>query len=591
VVLDAPSFYATFVGGSSGSWAVAPVVAPDGDIIVAGFTSSPDFPTTPGALDRRFVAPVDAFIARLDSTGSHLVYSTFLGGTGSDRAWGIALDSEGSVYVTGDTTSADFPTTPGAFSRTLSGGPSDAFVSKLSPDGGTLQYSTYLGGGGADQGTALTVDPMGFASVVGTTYSADFPIANATDPTLGGTEDAFVTRLDPDGNVLFSTYLGGSGEEFGSENIALDGPSRLYVTGGTGSADFPVTSDAFDASFNGGSDTFIVRLNTADGSIEYATFLGGSGSDGSDSLDVDAHGNVVVAGVTGSEDFPVTDGAFDTTFGGRTTDAFVSALDSGGKLKFSTYLGGGLDEFNVFAAVDAGWGIAVTTNTWSQDFPLTADALKRTPDFDDTTFSILTAGGDRLLFSTYLGGSHADNPHGIAAASGGIVIAGETTSADFPVTPGAFNASFEGDPQFPKAFVARFASFGEPENRPPIADAGLDRVIAVDGRAVLDGSSSSDPDGDPLWFEWVQTRGPTIPIEHATDPVAGFLASAPGEYGFALRVRDLPGGTGLDEVVVTVTSPSAVAIVPYPPLVFAVFVIALLGVPPLIFTAWRARRR
>ena len=559
-VSDSSSFYATFLGGSSGSWAFALAVAPGGDVVLAGVTGSSDFPTTAGAYDRSLDGSNDAFVARLDPAGRSLVYSTFLGGGGADRIWSVALDKEGSVYVTGDTTSTDFPTTPNAYRGAFGGGVSDAFVAKLSPDGATLVYSTFLGGEAADLGTAITADATGTAFVAGATYSAGFPTANATRTTLGGTEDAFVAKFDPEGGISFSTYLGGSGEEFGGGSLVLDATGNLYLSGGTTSTDFPVTLDAVDATLSGGSDAFIARLDPVDGSVRYATYLGGSGVDGSDSLAVDPSGKVVVAGVTGSRDFPVTDGAFQTTFGGGTTDAFVAALRPDGTFGFGTYLGGGSDEFNVFVGTDSDGAIAVTTDTWSTDFPLTPDALNLSGKLDDVTLSILSPDAGTLRFSTYLGGSHTEYPHAIGIGAGTIAIAGETSSPDFPVTADAWNTSFLGDPQLPKAFFARFFS-ADVENTPPIADAGPDHLAAGGVPTFLNGSSSSDPDGDKLTFEWVQLRGPTVPVANATGAVAEIVPSAPGEYGFKLTVRDPRGGTGFDEVIVTVGASAANAFV------------------------------
>jgi hypothetical protein len=366
--------YSTFLGGTGGDVG-AGIAVRDGRIFVRGFTGSSDFPTTPGAFDTALDGGTDAFVTKLNASGSALDYSTFLGGTGSDGGGqGIAVDGTGRAYLTGSTSSADFPTTPGAFDTSYNDGISDVFVTKLNASGSALTYSTFLGGADYDEGWGIAVRD-GSAYVTGFTHSADFPTTpGAFDRTYNGGTDAFVTKLNASGSALdYSTFLGGTGSEFG-EGIAVDGTGRAYLTGSTSSADFPTTPGAFDTS--GGGGAFVTKLNAAGSALTYSTLLGGGGIDVGYDIAV-RFGRAYVTGYTSSSDFPTTPGAFDRTFNGG-ADAFVTKLNaSGSALAYSTFLGG--------AGEDEGRGIAVrdgrayvTGFTQSADYPTTPGAFDRT---------------------------------------------------------------------------------------------------------------------------------------------------------------------------------------------------------------------
>ena len=319
-----------------------------------------------------------------------LVYSTFLGGAGYELPSAIALDETGAAYVTGQTSSLDFQTTSGAFDTSLAG-PSDAFVTKLSPDGSSLAYSMYLGGGGYDVAVGIAVDATGAASVAGYTTSSDFPTTRgAFDTALGGHYDAFVTKLSADGaSLAYSTYLGGGGDEAGY-GIAVDATGAAYVTGNTASGDFPTrsgafeTSDAFDTVNE--SDAFVTKLSTDGTSLAYSTYLGGGGFDGGWDIAVDATGAAYVTGKTASSDFPTTSGAFQTSDAFDTvneSDAFVTKLSAdGASLAYSTYLGGGGSDGAYGIAVDATGAASVAGYTTSSDFPTTSGAFDTSGHFD-----------------------------------------------------------------------------------------------------------------------------------------------------------------------------------------------------------------
>jgi hypothetical protein len=395
--------YSTYLGGSDDDEGDGLAVDASGNAYVTGGTWSSDFPTTPGAFQTTLKGLENAFVTKLNATGSALVYSTYLGGSvggsgggsGIDEGRGIAVGVSGSAYITGDTDSSDFPTTPGAF-QAIFGGFDDAFVVKLNPSGSALVYSTYLGGSDDDEGDGLAVDASGNAYVTGSTDSSDFPTTPGAfqDPANQG---AFVTKLNAAGSALvYSTSsIGGGG-------IALDASGNAYVTGYTNSSNFPTTPGSFQITYGGSFDAFVSKLNTAGSALLYSTYLGGSGFELGLGIAVDASGNADVTGTTGSNDFPTTPGAFQTTCGGGSC-------------------------------------------------------------YDEHAFvTKLNAAGSALLYSTYLGGSESDGiptDRGRAVAvdaSGSAYVTGFTQSSNFPVTPGAFQTSYGGG----DAFAAKIGPSG-----------------------------------------------------------------------------------------------------------------------------------
>ncbi len=315
-----PLIYSTYLGGSKGDFGTSIAVDSAGNAYVTGTTASTDFPTmnplqpaNGGALYNT----QDVFVAKINSAGSALVYSTYLGGIEDDIGLGIAVDSTGSAHVTGYTFSFDFPTTPGAF-QTVCSGPcyrdADAFVTKINPEGSALVYSTYLGGSGHDVGNCIAVDSVGDAYVAGFTLSTDFPTRNPLQPANGGGYDAFVSKINPAGSTLmYSTYLGGSGDD-GGYGIAVDNADNAYVTGRTISADFP-TKNPLQADYGGISDAFVAKINAAGSALVYSTYLGGTAADFGNGIALDGAGNAYVTGLTESTNFPSTPGAFQTTCG------------------------------------------------------------------------------------------------------------------------------------------------------------------------------------------------------------------------------------------------------------------------------------
>jgi hypothetical protein len=375
--------YSTYLGGSgddnANDYGGGIVVDSDGYAYITGRTNSTDFPTFPpldgtGPYQSANKGGYDAFVTKLDPTGSALVYSTYLGGSYNDFGGGIAIDSSGNAYVTGQTqSSSDFPLLNPL--QPASGGSSDAFVASLDATGSALNYSTYLGGSADDFGFGIAVDSSGNAYVTGRTLSSDFPTANAFQSSFGGLEDAFVAKVAAGGApLLYSTYLGGSAED-GAVGIAIDTSNNAYVAGWTYSSDFP-TVKPLQGSFAGVRDAFIAKVNPAGSALVYSTFAGGSSDDVGYSMAVDSSGNAYVTGYTSSTNFPTASPLEDTNGGGL--DAFVAKVNGAGSvLIFSTYLGGTGDDSGTGIALDSSGDAYVAGATASINFP-TASPLEDT---------------------------------------------------------------------------------------------------------------------------------------------------------------------------------------------------------------------
>jgi len=372
--------YSTFLGGHDIDLLPGIAVDPSGAAYVAGYTWSSDFPTTPGAFDRGQNGGADAFVTKLNPDGASMAWSTFLGGAGDEYVHSVAVGASGMAYIAGTTESSNFPTTSGAFDRTHNGGGfygRDAFVTKLSAEGTSLSYSTFLGGAeDEDIGNALALGAGGEAYVTGYTRSSDFPVTpGAFDTTRAGDRDVFVTKLNASGSALvYSTFLGGSSTDEG-ESIAVDLSGAAYVTGDTASPSFPTTVGAFDTGHNGGWDVFVAKLNGEGAALVYGTFFGGNGIDYGNAIAVDDLGTAHIVGSTGSANFPTTSGALDTVLGGD-GDAFVTKLNaSGSALVYSTFLGGSSTDFGDSIALDASGAAYITGHTLCPDFPTTPGAF------------------------------------------------------------------------------------------------------------------------------------------------------------------------------------------------------------------------
>jgi hypothetical protein len=382
-----------------------------------------------------------------------LNYSSYVGGSGSDGGYSIAVDSSGNIYVTGLTSSPNFPI--GSAQQAADAGTYDAFVTKIAPNG-ALAYSTYLGGSGYDMGTGITVDSSGNAYVVGETSSTNFPVTSgaAQSHNAGGLDDAFIAKLNSSGTLSYSSYLGGSGDD-AATGVAVDSTGKIYVTGTTTSTNFPTTTGAYQTTEKGGYDAFVVRLTTA-GAINYSTLLGGSGDEASDGIAVDSSGNMYVTGYTSSSNFPTTSGVFQTTFKG-TYDAFITKFTSAGKLSFSTYLGGTGDNEGWDISVDSGGNTYIAGYTNATDFPTTSGVAQRTLLGGYGAFVTRLNSNGTMSASTYLSGNGSDMAFGIALdAESNIYVVGLTSSTNFPTTAGAPQTIYGGGTD--DAFVTELSS-------------------------------------------------------------------------------------------------------------------------------------
>ena len=463
LVIDPTLSYSTYLGGGGADSGHAITVDAAGNAYVTGETASINFPGT-GTLQ----GTVDAFVTKFNSSGTTRLYSVYLGGTGLDVAWGIAVDAAGNAYVAGETDSPAFPTTTGAFQTVKSTG-RDAFVTRLNA-AGVITYSTYLGGSGmeGDRANGVAVDPTGNVVVAGRTNSMDFPTtAGALFPSFrGGPEfDAFVSKLNPAASgpaaLVYSTYLGGSGND-AAFGVALDSAGNPHVAGGTGSSDFPASAGAYQGSNTASStDAFFTKLNPTATGILYSTFLGGSGSfERANGIGLDASGHAVITGQTTSSDFPTKNPL--QTYQGGPNDAFVAKFDpsasGNASLLYSTFLGGTGNDTGRAIAVDASGRVYVTGQTASgADFPID-NAVQATYGGDpyDAFVTKLNAAGTARLYSTYLGGSDAEGTaatlqggHGIAVSPcGDAWVTGRTVSPNFPTvspaqpTPGGLADAF-----------------------------------------------------------------------------------------------------------------------------------------------------
>ncbi|MBZ5542870.1 MAG: SBBP repeat-containing protein, partial [Acidobacteriia bacterium] len=471
LIIDPVLSYATYLGGTGGDVAYGIAVDSNGNAYITGTTNSTSFPTL-GAGQSGNRGNGDAFVTKLNATGTALVYSTFLGGGGADAAAAIAVDASGDAFVTGSTISTDFPTTAGVF-QNVYGGNTDAFVAQLNSTGNQLVYSSFLGGGGADFGQGIAVDTSENAYVTGSTQSADFPTVVPLQPSSGGASDAFVAKVNFSGSaLLYSTYLGGARADVG-QGITVDSSGNAYVVGSTFSEDFPLLGALQDVN-HGQADAFVAGLKPDGSALLFSTYLGGLGDDRGSGIALDTTGNLYVAGVTQSADFPTTSNAFQTSLQGQ-SNAFVSKLNSTGSgLTYSTFLGGSSIDQGNSIAVDSSGRAFVTGFTQSSDFPI-ANPLQAILGIGgggacgstacaDAFVSQLNPTGTALVYSTYLGGSNADFGQAIALdPSGNPYITGATLSNNFPAIAGAYQGSLTGVAGM--AFVAKI----DPSSAPGMA--------------------------------------------------------------------------------------------------------------------------
>jgi hypothetical protein len=593
LVIDPILSYSTYLGGSNIDGANGIAVAPDGTAFITGGTFSTNFPTAHPLQPNRggpFDLSQDAFVAKLSADGSTLLYSTYLGGALDDVANGIAVDTFGDAYVVGTTHSSDFPVTGGAFDPDCAddggcGGKkcnniglivSNAFVSKLNPEGSGLIYSSFLGHYENVTGEAITVDANQIAYVTGSTQFNSLPqgtfcgpftiTGNALQPTFGGGfSDAYVSAVSATGSsLLYSSYLGGNNEDIGF-GIAADTSENTYVTGLTYSANFP-TVNPLQPVYGGAGDAFLSKVNTngsGPASLVYSTFLGGTGIDQGNGVTVDRGGSVYVAGGTASTSLGTTGvvqpNCHLDTSSSCEGDAFVAKFNPGASpaltLGYLTYLGGSLADTATGIAVEpvnppSGFAY-VTGSTVSPDFPVIGAVFQ--PRFGggnaDAFVAKLDPNGAAILYSSYLGGTNTDIGYGIAAdKTGNAYVAGQTCSLDFPLANPEQDASGGNC----DAFVSKVSILNGIQLNP----AGL--VFSAQSLGTTSHSQvitlTSGDSGVALSSIAVDPTSPN-PVDFTTTTTCGASLLPGGQC--AITVSFTPQGPGLRKASIPITATGA----------------------------------
>ncbi|MEK7183944.1 MAG: SBBP repeat-containing protein [Patescibacteria group bacterium] len=436
LVIDPILVYSTYLGGTSNDYAYNIAVDSTGAAYISGQSdNTSNFPIAGTPFQAANAGGSDGFVAKFNPSGSALVYSTYLGGSGIDWAdGGIAVDITGNVYVSGNTDSSDFPTSS-PFQGSYAGGGLDAFLTKLDSSGSSFVFSTYLGGSGLDWATGtLAIDSSDNIFMSGKTNSADFPTSSPFQGSNAGSYDAYVTMFDSSGaSLTYSTYLGGSGNDDG-QSITVDTTGNAYITGITDSGDFPINA-AYQGAYGGGtSDAFLTKIDPTGASLVYSTYLGGTDVDEGYSVALDTSNNAYISGSTSSGDFP-TASAYQSTYAGF-SDVFVTKFDStGSSLTYSTYLGGGSTDIGYGGlAVNSSGNAYVSGITASADFPILAPFQTTNAGGFDAFVTELGTTGTTLVYSTFLGGSSAESTFDglVLDTSGNAYISGYTSSTDFP---------------------------------------------------------------------------------------------------------------------------------------------------------------
>ncbi len=413
LVIDPQITYAGMLGGGTGTTqGIGIAVDSSGNAYAVGYTSAADFSTANPIFP--YIGNADAFVAKINAAGTALVYSTYIGGSGTDYLESVGVDSAGNAVAVGYTYSPDFPVAS-PYQATFNGSSSvpNAVVVKLSPSG-TLLYSTYFGGSGLVEGYAVAVNGSGNAYVTGTALTGLPTTSGAFLTANQGANDAYVAKFSPTGSLIYSTYLGGSANDY-AFSIAVDGSGNAYVTGSTASSSFTnapseTLSGGLRAALSGASDGFVAELNPAGSALIYLVYLGGSGSDGGEGIAVDSNGNAYVTGYTTSTDFPTTTGAYQTSApaGANISHGFVSKLSAdGSSVVYSTYLAGNRSDIPYGIAVDPAGDAWVVGSTASDRFPVVSPIEPANSGNPTSLFQTTNGANSWVPFDTNFSGAAA----------------------------------------------------------------------------------------------------------------------------------------------------------------------------------------
>lgn len=546
LIIDPVLSYSTYLGGSSNGNDYGMSIATDSssNIYVAGYTESTGFPTgsTPPAQPNR-TGGNDAFIAKLSADGTTLLYSTYLGGTADDYANGITVDTSGNAYVVGYTNSSDFPATPGSYAHTQPSSGQNIFIAKLSTTGGNLVFATYLGPG---IGSGIAVDSLGYSYVTGETYCCSFPTTVGAYQRTGSGGDAFITKLNQTGTgLVWSTLLGGNNTDQ-ANGIALDNSQNVYVAGYTYSTNFPTTLGAYQTVFAGYEDAFAAKLSSNGSSLLYSTLLGGAstatgnGYQQASGIAVDSSGYAYITGYTQSPLFPVTSGAFQTTYSGSfSTNAFAAKLNpSGSGLIYSTFLSSGYSQANAIA-IDSGGNAYLAING---SVPATYNYTQNTGN----SLVKLNASGSALVYAAQVG---YGNFTGIAVDSSGYAYVTGSSASGYPVTAGAYQPTLAGSSD---AIITKFNSTGSGLVLSTYlggngGDQGLGVTLDGSGDAFITGSAGSVdfPITTGLQTSSTVSSG-SIYSRSANGPYTEAFVSELNPSGTSLLFSTFVGGSGND---------------------------------------------
>jgi hypothetical protein len=507
LVIDPVLAYSTYLGGSNQDDSYGMTVDSNGNAFVAGSTWSDDFPVAGTSISAPPLGGYKMFVSEINPSGTALIYSTYIGGTsGYEWATGIAIDSNRYVYITGIISSADFPVTSNAFQTSYgSGAVENAALCKLTADGQSLLYSTYLGGTVADEGYGIAVDSGENAYVTGYTSSFEFPTtSNAVQSTLKGSKgNAFVTQIDTTqsgtSSLVYSTFLGGTSTIIvetteGGSAIAVDSQKNIYIAGTACSPDFPVTPNAFKTTGSADScSAFLSKVDTTQSGsagLIYSTYFGGTASgstfDIGYGLALDSSKKVYVSGSSTTSYFPTTTGATNSATGKAFVAKFDTTMSNANSLIYSTLVGGSNGISNDAAsvvAVDANGNAYLTGWTFGTDFPITAEASQSVLGGDASTFlTVVNKDASRILYSTYWGGTNNFSfSYGLALdTNNNMYVTGFTYASDMQTTTGVFQSS--GSERGNDAFVAKFTALNVPRISslsPPCGPNGAD--IRING--------------------------------------------------------------------------------------------------------------
>ena len=517
---------------------------PSGNLAVAGYAYSTGFPTTTGAYQTQGDGLTDAFVAKFSSDGSHLLCCTYLGGSGSDHTEALAVDGSGNVVIVGVTSSSDFPVTSGDL-RNYSAY-DDAFFAKISSDGSTLLYGGYLGGSGTDSISSVALDASGGLYVSGETQSNNFPVSGGCFQSRNlGYDNGFLAHISADGTrLLASTLFGGSNEDYLSA-VSLDSFGNPVVAGSSGSTDLATTSNGFQRTLLGFRNGIVAKFSADLTQLLYSTYFGGGG-DGCwfGSMVLDASDNAVVAGGTDST-LPVTAGVFQTQSGGG-SDGFVASLSlSGPTLGFATYLGGHHSDTVNCISFDLSGNLLLGGWTGSSDLPITGNAYQSQGIGTVGFFARMARNGSALYYCSKFGGGNFDDIEScLVDDKGSYYIAGSTSSADLPVTAGAFQTTYYGTTDL---FLAKLTEFG-------LKSLSLSRSVVSNGLTDPCTVNLTNPVFGP---------GATITLTSSNPAVAAVPATVPvpvGKPSVTFPIRTVASSTNQVAVITATAGGTSVSI-------------------------------